>query len=267
LVDAKGEIVEWFGAASDVTARKEAEEKYRKLAETLDAEVRARTRQLEEQSEQVRELSGRLLRSQDEEHRRIARELHDSVGQLLAALSMNIASVQSHRLDPEVAQSLSENAAIVDQITREIRTISHLLHPPLLDVAGLLSAVRWYVDGFSERSKIEVELDLPEKFPRFSDDMEIAIFRLIQECLTNIHRHSGSATARVTIREENSELVIEIKDWGKGIPVGKQIELSSGRMGVGFSRHARTAETVCRKTGNSFKRRWHPGYGKHAASP
>jgi PAS domain S-box-containing protein len=234
LVDAKGEIVEWFGAASDVTARKEAEEKYRKLAQTLDAEVRARTRQLEEQAEQVRELSGRLLRSQDEEHRRIARELHDSVGQLLAALSMNIASVQNHRLDPEVAQALGENAAIVDQITREIRTISHLLHPPLLDVAGLLSAVRWYVDGFSERSKIEVELDLPEKFPRLPDEMEIAIFRLIQECLTNIHRHSGSATARITIREENSELVIEIKDWGKGIPPGKQIELSSGRMGVGF---------------------------------
>lgn len=234
LLDVNAEIVEWFGAATDVTARKEAEEKYRTLAETLDAEVRARTRQLEEQSGQVRELSWRLLRSQDEEHRRIARELHDSVGQLLAALSMNIAAVQNHRLDPEIAQSLTENAAIVEQISREIRTISHLLHPPLLDVAGLISAVRWYVDGFSERSRIKVELDLPERFPRLSDDMEIAIFRLVQECLTNIHRHSGSDRAKVTVREENSGFVLEVKDWGRGIPPSKQAELNSGRMGVGF---------------------------------
>jgi signal transduction histidine kinase len=101
-------------------------------------------------------------------------------------------------------------------------------------VAGLISAVRWYVDGFSERSRIKVDLDLPEQFPRLSDDAEITVFRLIQETLTNIHRHSGSETARVTIREEQGELVVEVKDWGKGIPPSKQMELSSGRMGVGF---------------------------------
>jgi PAS domain S-box-containing protein len=234
LLGLNGEILEWFGAASDVTARKEAEEKYRKLAQTLEAEVRARTRELEEQSNQVRELSWRLLRSQDEERRKIARELHDSVGQMLVALSLNIAAVQNHGLDRQIAQSLSESASFVDQISREIRTISHLLHPPLLEVAGLISAVRWYVDGFSERSNIKVDLDLPERFGRLSDEMEITVFRFIQESLTNIHRHSGSSTARIAIREEQPELVVEIKDWGKGIPPSKQIDLSSGRTGVGF---------------------------------
>ena len=109
---------------------------------------------------------------------------------------MNIARVrsQSGRLDPAVAEAVSENAAIVEQISKEIRTISHLLHPPLLDVAGLASAIRWYVDGFSERSKIKVDMEIPPEFRRLSDEMEIAIFRLVQECLTNIHRHSGSET-------------------------------------------------------------------------
>jgi signal transduction histidine kinase len=124
---------------------------------------------------------------------------------------------------------------MVEQIGREIRTISHLLHPPLLDAAGLASALRWYVDGFSERSQIKVDVQIPEPFRRLSDEMEIAIFRMIQECLTNIHRHSGGTSAAIRVHEEDHQIVVEVQDRGKGIPLEKQLELSSsGRTGVGF---------------------------------
>jgi signal transduction histidine kinase len=150
---------------------------------------------------------------------------------------MNIAVIQSqsHKLDEAGVRAASENGALVEQISREIRTISHLLHPPLLDVAGLASALRWYVDGFSERSKIKVDLDIPDEFRRLSDDMEIAIFRMIQECLTNIHRHSGGTTAAIRVHEQDQCVLVEVQDKGKGIPLEKQLELSSaGRTGVGF---------------------------------
>jgi signal transduction histidine kinase len=128
---------------------------------------------------------------------------------------------------------------MVEQISSEIRTISHLLHPPLLDAAGLASALRWYVDGFSERSKIKVELEIPSELSRMSDEMEIAVFRMVQECLTNIHRHSGSKTAIIRVHErkheEDHKILIEVQDHGKGISRERQLELSSfSRTGVGF---------------------------------
>lgn len=141
---------------------------------------------------------------------------------------------QSDKLDPAAAAAVAENVGIVEQISREIRTISHLLHPPLLDVAGLASAVRCYADGFAERSKIKVDVEIPAEMRRLSDQMEITIFRLIQECLTNIHRHSGSATAAIVIREEENRVVVEVKDTGKGIPVDKLLEMSWNRTGLGF---------------------------------
>jgi len=213
-----------------------AEEQLRSVQAELERKVQERTAELSSANENLRELSGHLQQLRDDERRQIARELHDSVGQLLAGLSMNIATVQaqSNRLDPPAVRALSENSALVQQIGKEIRTISHLLHPPLLDVAGLASAIRWYVDGFSERSKINVDLEVPAEFPRMPDQMEIAIFRLVQECLTNIHRHSESDTARITIREEDGSVVVQIQDAGKGISLEKQLELSSGRTGVGF---------------------------------
>jgi signal transduction histidine kinase len=202
----------------------------------LEQTVQERTADLTRANESLRELSGHLQQLRDEERRQIARELHDSIGQMLAALSMNIARVrsQSDRLDPAVALAVSENAGIVDQISKEIRTISHLLHPPLLDVAGLASAIRWYVDGFSERSKIKVDMEIPSEFRRLSDEMEITIFRMVQECLTNIHRHSGSDTAIIAIREEDHTVVVEVKDAGKGIPPHQQIAIRSNQTGVGF---------------------------------
>jgi signal transduction histidine kinase len=213
-----------------------AEEQLRGLHAELERNVQERTAELSIANENLRELSGHLQQLRDEERRQIARELHDSVGQLLAALNMNIATLQSqsHKLDSAGARAVSENSALVQQIGKEIRTISHLLHPPLLDVAGLASAVRWYVDGFSERSKIKVDMEIPAEFRRLPDQMEIAIFRLVQECLTNIHRHSGSDSAKIAIRQEDDTVIIEIKDAGKGISLEKQLELSSGCTGVGF---------------------------------
>jgi signal transduction histidine kinase len=214
-----------------------AEEQLREAHDELERKVQERTADLKTANDSLRELSSRLQQMRDEERRQIARELHDSVGQLLAALSMNIAAVQrqSDKLDSAGARAVSENAAMVDQISREIRTISHLLHPPLLDAAGLASALRWYVDGFSERSKIKVDLDMPQEFGRLSDEMEIAIFRMVQECLTNIHRHSGGASASIRVHEEDQHLRVEIQDQGKGIPPEKQAQISSStRTGVGF---------------------------------
>jgi PAS domain S-box-containing protein len=188
------------------------------------------------QKQQV-EFASRLQHMQDEERKRIARELHDSVGQLLAAIGMNIDIVQaqSHKLDSKAARAISDNARLVEQVSSEIRTISHLLHPPLLDLAGLSSALRWYVDGFSERSNIKVDLEIPADLGRLPSDMEIAIFRIVQECLTNIHRHSGSATATIRLHWEGDRLIVQVQDRGRGIPIEKQREvIESGRGGVGF---------------------------------
>src|ERR1700723_1222919 len=191
---------------------------------------------LTSQKQQI-EFASRLQSMQDDERKRLASDLHDSVGQTLAALSINIGIVQaqSQKLDSLGARAVSENAALVEQVSREIRTISHLLHPPLLDIAGLVSALRWYVDGFSERSKIKVDLHIPSDFGRLPDDVEIAIFRIVQECLTNIHRHSGSATAAIAVYRENDFLTVQVRDEGKGIPKEKQRDLlESGRAGIGF---------------------------------
>ena len=236
LLNVNGEILEWFGAASDVTARKEAEENFRKLAQTLDAEVRARTRELEEQSNQVRELSWRLLTSQDEERRHIARELHDSAGQTLTVLGISLAQLaqKTGRNAPELATETEQIQETVQQLHREIRTTSYLLHPPLLDENGLYSAISWYLEGLQERSGLEVQLDVPKEFGRLPHDMELLIFRLVQECLTNIHRHSESKTASIRIARESNQITLDIRDQGKGMSPARLAEIQSGRSGVGI---------------------------------
>jgi PAS domain S-box-containing protein len=236
LLNVNGEILEWFGAASDVTARKEAEENFRKLAQTLDAEVRARTRELEEQSNQVRELSWQLLRSQEEERRHIARELHDSAGQTLTVLGISLAQLvqKTGRNAPELATEAEQIQETVQQLHREIRTTSYLLHPPLLDENGLYSAISWYLQGLLERSGLEVQLDISKEFGRLPRDMELVIFRLVQECLTNIHRHSESKTASIRIARESNQISLDIRDKGKGMPPARLAEIQSGRSGVGI---------------------------------
>ncbi len=187
--------------------------------------------------ESLRLLSGRLLQMQDEERRRIARELHDSAGQMLAALNMKLTPLQSqvNQLGPAPARELQESIHIVAELSKELRTISHLLHPPLLDEVGLASALRLYLEGFTERSGIQVDLDLPTDFGRLSRDLETAVFRVVQECLTNIHRHSGSETARISVIRSDSRVQIEVEDHGKGIPADKRQQLElGGKAGVGL---------------------------------
>ena len=217
---------------------------HRQLRSMLEERVHERTRELESknlelvrQTEVVRELSARLLQIQDEERRRIARELHDSVGQMLAAVSMNMAHVthEARSLSPDAHKALEDNAGLLEQLSSEIRTISHLLHPPLLDEVGLQSALQWYIDGFSERSKIKVDLELPDDFGRLPRNLEITLFRVVQECLTNIHRHSGSNTAAIRVSRSQNEVRLEVRDAGKGIPAEAQTSLSSGKLsGVGL---------------------------------
>jgi signal transduction histidine kinase len=155
---------------------------------------------------------------------------------MLAALNMNLSTVRGdiERL-AKTADALTDSENLVHEMTSEVRTISHLLHPPLLDEAGLSSALRWYVDEFALRSKISVDLDLPEDFGRLTRESETAIFRVVQECLTDIHRHSGSPLAKIRLRQRDDQVMVEIEDKGKGIPPEKKEEMSStGTPGVGI---------------------------------
>jgi len=208
-------------------------EALRRAQGELDERVKQRTAELDAANHGLRELSARLLQLQDDERRRFARELHDSVGQMLAALTMNL-SADIERLT-KTASSLTNSEALVQEMSKEVRTISHLLHPPLLDEAGLSSALRWYIDGFAERSKIKVDLEFPDDFGRLPRELEITIFRTVQECLTNIHRHSGSPIAKIRITRSGSRVRAEVEDRGKGIPLEKRIGMeSAGTPGVGI---------------------------------
>jgi signal transduction histidine kinase len=233
-------ILAFLVASGAVMAMAEARRRYNQQLQKgqaeLECRVEERTAELDAANTSLRHLSARLLQLQDEERRRIARELHDSVGQLLAGLSMNLSAVRTDidRLT-RTAATLTDSEALVQEMTKEVRTISHLLHPPLLDEAGLSSAVRWYTDGFAQRSKIKVDLDLPANFGRFSPELETAIFRVVQECLTNIHRHSGSPTAKIRLRQFDRQVVVEVEDEGSGIAPEKREEMASGGTpGVGL---------------------------------
>lgn len=192
--------------------RSRIEDELRKIQAQLESRVQERTAALNRANQNLSKLSAQLLQSQDDERKRLARELHDSVGQLLAAIKMNSDKFQSPQLDPATAKAAAtDNAILIDQVTSEIRTMSHLLHPPLLEEIGLPSALRWYVDGFSERSKIAVDLEIANDIGRLGHDREIAIFRVVQECLTNVHRHSGSRTAILRLAQEDGHVRLEIK--------------------------------------------------------
>lgn len=186
----------------------------------------------------LQHLSGRLLSLQDDERRRIARELHDSTGQSLAALSMylSVVSKSQSALGRIAQKALVESLALADQCSREIRTVSYLLHPPLLDELGLLSALRWYVTGFSQRSKVEVDLDIPQELKRLPSVVETTLFRIVQEALTNIHRHSRSKAAAIRLEIQGNVVVLEIRDEGRGIPksVLKEGNSSPSKLGVGI---------------------------------
>jgi PAS domain S-box-containing protein len=239
-----------LAVSRDISERRRAEEllrgseeNYRKLAQTLDAQVRARTRELEQrnadvlrQAEQVTDLSRRLLHAQDEERRHIARELHDSAGQTLTVLGMSLAQLvqKTARSSPALATEAENIRELMQQLHREIRTTSYLLHPPMLDENGLSFALSWYIEGLRERSDVAISLSVSEEIGRLPGDMELAIFRVVQECLTNIHRHSGSKTASIRLARDSDAVVVEVQDAGRGISEQKLAELESGGSGVGI---------------------------------
>ncbi|HSZ64256.1 MAG TPA: PAS domain S-box protein [Terriglobales bacterium] len=224
-------------------ALRESEKKFRALSESLDAEVRLQTDELLarnngmlKQSEQLRDLSQRLLRAQDEERRHIARELHDSAGQTLTVLEMNLARFlqEAQQNAPHLAKDAEETQQLVQQLTREIRTTSYLLHPPLLDESGLASALSWYIEGLHERSGLDIMLAIPEEFGRLPREIELVVFRVVQECLTNIQRHSGSKSASIQVARQGESVSIEVEDQGKGISPEKLAEIQSRGSGVGI---------------------------------
>jgi PAS domain S-box-containing protein len=248
--DAEGKIIGASKIARDVTGRKrmerelhESEQRFRTLADALDTQVQFRTQELRrrnseilQQSDQLRDLSGRLMSLQDEERRRIARELHDSAGQNLAALSISIARIKEDaKGDPaQLSERIKEARDLVQHLSDEIRTTSYLLHPPMLDEMGLSYAIGWYIDGLRERSGLSVEVNITDDLGRLAPEIELAIFRLVQECLTNIHRHSESKTAVIRIARDSDKIYAEVQDHGKGIPPERLAGIQSQGVGVGI---------------------------------
>ena len=228
LRDPEGGIVKWYGTCSDIHDSKILEQSIRDNAAELERMVDARTGEL-------RRLSSRLLTMQDEERRRIAREIHDGLGQELAAAKMILDGII--RKDPSLKarQAADDTTELVDRAIKQVRTISHLLHPPLLDEVGLVSALRWYLEGLSERSGIEIRLEIdPPDLSRLKPALETAIFRIIQEALTNMFRHSGARTGRVNLAEKNGHILVTVRDDGKGIE--EQVaQLRPDSVGVGIS--------------------------------
>jgi signal transduction histidine kinase len=209
LRDDDGRIFRWYGTNTDIEDRKRTEE-------------------------DLLQLSGQLLRSQDEERRRIARDLHDSTGQNLVALATMLGRLSNSV--PSVGRKsrtlLSECMALADQCIREVRTLSYLLHPPLLDEAGLEDAIREYVTGFAKRSGIHVELEMSPSLGRMARDIELALFRVVQESLTNIQRHSGSQKAKIRMNR-NSDLTLEISDLRRGVSASAKRGKEEVRFEVG----------------------------------
>jgi signal transduction histidine kinase len=230
--DSHGRVIGASKIARDITQRKQTEKALREAHELLEQRVRERTIELELAEEALRTLSGRLMQAQDEERRRIARELHDSAGQLLAALNMNLVPVQAEagKLGEPFAKAVDESLSLVEELSQELRTISHLLHPPMRDEAGLEFALQWFVEGFAQRSKIDVDFELGPEIGRLPAEVETTVFRLVQECLTNIHRHSGSRTAQVRLTRQGEQLRVEVRDQGRGMV----LDGNHARPGVGI---------------------------------
>ena len=203
----------YVGACLDIHDRKEAAEKIRIADDSL-----------------------RLMKAQDEERRRIAREFHDSAGQTLTVLGLSLAQLvqKAEMIAPELAKEGKEIEEVVQQLHREIRTTSYLLHPPLLDEAGVKPALSWYVQGVAERSGIAIDLNISEDFGRLPAEIELAIFRVVQECLTNIHRHAASKTAYIRVTRKKASVCIEVRDEGKGMSPQRLAEIQSRGCGVGI---------------------------------
>ena len=231
------ELLARISARLDIARlQRRSEEQLRATQADLERKVQERTLELYVASQQLRELSARILQAQDDERRRLARELHDGVGQLLAAASMEVANLSDGKasLLLEDANSVAGLQSLIAQVNRDIRTMSYLLYPPLLDEVGLRSALAEYVHGFGQRSHIQVSLDIPADMSRLDRALELCLFRIVQECLTNVHRHSESKTAAIRISRNDGTLALEVRDEGKGISPAKLAEMQSKGSGVGI---------------------------------
>ena len=265
---------------AEVRERQRAQQELRIAHDELEHRVQLRTQELSQAlgrlraeasvrqhtEERLRHLSLRLMTLQDEERRRIARELHDTCGQTLAAMKMSIALLrQGDKSAPGFQLLIDDLNALTDEALQEVRTASYLLHPPLLDEAGIASAARWFVEGFSRRSGIDVQCEIPEKMDRPSRPCELVLFRILQEGLTNVHRHSGASAARVRLDRNSDHMELEIADNGKGISEERlrQFE-NSGNSGVGITG---MRERVRELGGHLEVRSLHPGTSVCVALP
>jgi PAS domain S-box-containing protein len=225
------------------------------------SESRAARRKIRTMNESLHTLSGRLLRLQDEERRRIARELHDSTGQALVALSMNLSLLigPSCSLEQRARAIVSQSISLADQCSRDVRAVSYLLHPPLLDELGLFVALRTYIEGFSERTGIQVNTRYLSNGDRLPAELETTLFRIVQEGLANVHRHSGSRTAAIRLERKSGQVRLELKDDGKGMPAGLLDGPLGGleHLGVGIQGMKERA----RQLGGTLKIRSGPGRG------
>ena len=210
-------------------------ERTAELSRTND-ELRWEVKERERAERDLRNLSAKVLTIQDDERRRIARDLHDGVGQTLTGALMAVSQVIScpEPLPAGCQSDLREVEDLLQQAVREVRTVSHLLHPPLLDESGLLSAVRWYAEGFSKRSEMKLTLDLDEQTERLGQDVETGLFRIVQEALTNVHRHSGAEAVHIRITSSEGRATLTIQDNGKGIP-SDALRIPPSGHGVGLS--------------------------------
>lgn len=201
----------------------------RELQSRTEEEVRLRTKQLASSAVSLQKLAAQLMRAQDEERRRIARELHDSTGQVLAALGMNIGLMAKQASELNLPK-FEECRGLIRLAASEIRNLSYLLHPPLMDEAGLVSAVKEYASGFAARSGLSIQMEIDETIGRLDSDREMALFRVIQESLGNVYRHSGSATATINLYRLDADIVLEIRDQGQGLPseTGGALKLGVG---------------------------------------
>jgi len=227
LRDPNGTVQKWYGTCSDIHDSKLLEQSIRENAIELERMVESRTAAL-------RRLSNRMMTLQDEERRRIAREIHDGLGQELAAAKMILDGILGKDSSPSMRQASADASQLVDRAIQQVRTISHLLHPPLLDEVGLVSALRWFLEGLSDRSGINVQLEVqPSDLPRLKSELETAIFRIIQEALTNMFRHSGARNGKVNLLQRDSTILVTVQDDGKGIEE-QVVQLRPESVGVGI---------------------------------
>lgn len=235
-----GQLIGFTKVTRDFTERMRAQQELRRTNTELATQVaerKAAEERLAASEKSLRRLSLHLLSTQDEERKRIGRDLHDSLGQYLAILKMNLDALRSGVALNGAREDVERCIQLADDSLKEVRTISYLLYPPMLEEMGLGSAIPWYLDGFSQRSRIQVTFDVDPNFERLAPEAELALFRVLQESLTNVHRHSGSATATVSLSTANDKVVLEVRDQGKGIPEQMLEEAGEdwlGSLGVGL---------------------------------